>query len=468
MMGYMEMWDSEETGEDKRRQIKSARNSGKHILNMLTNLLEFSRLQQNSAKLHFSRFNLTELMEDIVSMFRPLTEEKELGLEFENVAPVPLYVESDPMILKQILTNVVSNAVKYTMEGNITLRLEYNGQLIFTIIDSGIGMDMEDVPEIFKPFSRMQNPLKAEGSGFGLYVTKGLVKLLKGYIMVSSEKGRGTSVTITLPIQQITGDAIAGDTKNELPLKGNDASMKKGEKLQRILLFEDDIALGNMIKEYLVRNGYNVELCSDPSDINTFRKTISLFHIVFTDMQMTKISGTDILRMIRKEDANIPVWLMTAHDDYTTERAVAEGFSGLIRKPIRMSELTEIVSAGTKVRQQEKNRDGEEFPQLAALFGDDSETIRDILSGFVESSETEMQRLEELIDKGAFEEAQQLCHKIYPFLYQLDAEHLCITLRKMDRLRGESESAYPEWKEDLEKTIGEIREFAEGIRKKYL
>jgi signal transduction histidine kinase len=92
MMGYMEMWDSEESDENKKRQLQSARNSGKHILNMLTNLLEFSRLQQNSAKLHYSQFNLIELMEDITRMFQPLTDEKSLDLKLENLDSSPLYI----------------------------------------------------------------------------------------------------------------------------------------------------------------------------------------------------------------------------------------------------------------------------------------------------------------------------------------------------------------------------------------
>ncbi len=95
--------------------------------------------------------------------------------------------------------------MKYTLQGGVVIRLQNKDQLVFTVSDSGIGMDSNELPEIFKPFSRMQNPLKAEGSGFGMYVTKGLVDLLKGTIAVTSEKGKGTCVTITLPIRQVSG-----------------------------------------------------------------------------------------------------------------------------------------------------------------------------------------------------------------------------------------------------------------------
>lgn len=346
MMGYMELWDSEENDEDKKRQLHSARSSGKHILNMLTNLLEFSRLQQNSAKLYNSQFNLIELMDDVISMFQPLTEEKSLSLTFENRTSSLLYIETDHTLLKQILTNVVSNAVKYTLQGGITIRLEEQGQLLFTIIDSGVGMDANELPEIFKPFSRMQNPLQTEGSGFGMYVTKGLVELLKGNIEVTSKKGEGTSVVITLPFQRVSDKVINGEENPEL--SGSSKRAPSNLPFKKILLFEDDLPLGNMISEYLTRNGYKATLCNHPDNVNRFLKEVSQFDIVFTDMHMSQITGTDILYKIRKKGSRIPIWLMTADDDYTMERALSEGFSGLVRKPINMSRLTDILSKGEK------------------------------------------------------------------------------------------------------------------------
>ncbi|MFA7493839.1 MAG: hybrid sensor histidine kinase/response regulator [Proteiniphilum sp.] len=456
MMGYMELWDSEENDEDKKRQLQSARSSGKHILNMLTNLLEFSRLQQNSAKLYYSQFNLIEMMNGIISMFQPLTEEKSLSLTFENRTSSLLYIETDHTLLKQMLTNVVSNAIKYTLRGGITVRLEDQGQLVFTVIDSGIGMDANELPEIFKPFSRMQNPLKTEGSGFGMYVTKGLVELLKGNIEVTSKKGRGSSVVITLPLRRLSDMAVNGEGNPEL--SGSDKTAPSDIPFKKILLFEDDLSLGNMIREYLARNGYKAALCNHPDDVDGFLKEISQFDIVFTDMHMSQITGTDILRKIREKENRIPVWLMTAHDDYTTERALSEGFSGLVRKPINMSRFTDILSKGEKIQ----------FPQLSTLFQGDEEAIKDILTGFVDSANKDMDTLESYIEQEAFEKAQQLAHRIYPFFNQLDAGHLCVVLHKMDRLRGEGESAYPNWKEELLKTIEEIRKFSVDIRENYL
>ncbi|MDR0421943.1 MAG: response regulator [Proteiniphilum sp.] len=485
IMGYMEMWDAEEKDADRKRQLQSARNSGRHILNMLTNLLEFSRLQQKSGTPHPCRFNLTALLEDLIRMFRPFTEEKALELTFDNRADSPLYMETDYTLLKQILTNIVSNAVKYTDCGGVVIALQCREESpVITVTDSGTGMDAGELPEIFQPFLRMKNPLKAEGSGLGMYVTKGLVDLLKGKIEIASEKGRGTCVTLTLPHGRASGQPPH--------LSADSHPAQKAAHYRKILIFEDDLPLGNMIREFLTRSGYRVKLCSRHLDVKGFLRIVTLFDIVFTDMQMTGITGMDILREIRKKDVRIPVWLMTAHGDYTRERACSEGFSGLIEKPVRMSALTDILAtpkvprdnplpSGSEVPPEEEvvvveeaaaeevtNRFEREFPRFYAFFQGDEQAIREILSHFVRSVEKDMDALTAYIEEGNFEKAQQLSHRIHPFFGQLDADRLCTALHKMDRLREEGEPAYPDWKEKLTDTIAEIRLFADSIRENHL
>lgn len=472
IMGYMEMWDSDENEDDKKRQIRSARNSGMHILNMLTNLLEFSRLQQKTGKLHYSSFNVIELIEDICQMFQPLTDEKSLSLKFENQVSSPMYIRTDHTVLKQILTNIVSNAVKYTLQGGITIGLRHDEQFVFTVTDTGIGMDQDDIPIIFKPFSRMQNPLKAEGSGFGLYVTKGLVDLFNGKIEIHSERGKGTSVAVSLPIE-VSNEANPELNNNSKSANSSIQKPASGEiRHKKILLFEDDHSLGNMIMEFLKRKGHKAKLCYSPEEVNGFLRVVSDYDIVFTDMQMEQITGTDILRRVREIDNRIPVWLMTAHGDYTSQRALLEGFSGLIRKPIKMQELLDAVPSGDQTDNYPHNKSEkateEKFPQLAAMFGNDTDAIKEILSDFVSSIYQDMDALQGLVENEDIIKAQQLCHRIYPFLCQLDADDICRPLQRMDHSRGLEKSAYPEWKEELIESIAAIRDYANDIERNWL
>ncbi len=458
MMGYMEMWQGGKISESKKRQIQSAQNSGKHILSMLTNLLEFSRLERNSGELHNSRFELIELIDEIIRMFKPLTEGKKLDIEFENLVKSPFYVETDHTVLKQILVNVISNAVKYTIKGRINIKLSYDKNLIFNITDTGIGMNESDIQEIFKPFSRIKNPLKAEGSGFGMYVTQGLVHSLKGEIKIQSKKDEGTCVTIELPLHPL--EKALDENKNN--------TADKDKIYNKILIFEDDTALGNLIKEYLLQNEFKIKVCQDSNDVDGFINHISLFDIVFTDMQMLNITGNDILHKIREKNPEIPVWLMTAYDDYNTEKALSEGFNGFIKKPIQMSNFIEILTGEKHSNLKGTASFDEKFPQLVSLFGDDTETIKKILSTFVTTVYRDTESLTELIKSSDFQGAQRLCHKMHPFINQIDAQHLCDVLIKMDSLRGQEETAYPNWKEDALQSVEEIREFADEIEKEYL
>lgn len=484
IMGYMEIWDSEVKDHTRKKQIKSALNSGQHILSMLSNLLEFSRLEQKTAVLQKSSFNLIELIEDILNMFRPFTYDKNIELEFITSTSTPFYIETDYTVLKQIFTNIISNSVKYTINGNIKVELKQSSinNIILKVTDTGVGIELDDQSKIFKPFSRTPNPLKAEGSGFGLYVTKGLTETLNGEIKLTSEKNKGTQVIINLPIEQIK-DFIPDESLSKYNILDNE------RKYNKVLIFEDDIPLGNLIKEFLKQKGFKIKLCNNSRDIKGFIRLVSDFDIVFTDMQLVDISGTEILNEIRKINKEIPVWLMTANDEYNNQKTVMEGFNGLISKPIKMSMLIDILNSdyiNIKNETDDSIKDKkaiinvsqlnngslisleERFPQLFSMFGEDTVSIKEILLNFVESTAEDTDILSKLVKEGKFVEAQHICHKIHPFLSQLGASHLTTNLIKMDKLRGNNESLYPDWKKDITKSISEIKRFSENIKTDYL
>lgn len=475
IMGYMEIWDAEVISETVKRQLKSARNSGRHILSLLTNLLEFSRLEQRTVELKLSTFDLIELIDEILSMFRPFTDDKGLALSFNYNITSPYYIESDYTALKQILINIISNAVKYTLKGSVEVNVDESSDnvLLIKIKDTGVGISNSDITKIFKPFSRVENSSKSEGSGFGLYVTKGLTESLNGDITMSSEKGVGTNVLIKLPVKRVE-NFIPEDVDDSFNID------QREKKYSKILIFEDDISLGNLIKEFLIQKGFKVKLCNNPRDINGFIRVIDSFDIVLTDMQMIESSGTEILYDIRQNNSDIPVWLMTANHEYSNDKAELEGFSGLIKKPIQMNMLLntlygsqnkkEIYSEEVESNELTLNGNSisEKFPKLASMFGNDQESIKGILADFVENSEKDNKKLEEFIKNNQFKEAQEICHKIHPFYSQLDAEYLTFSLRKMDSLRVKDESSYPQWKEEVTQNLDQIREFTVSIRENYL
>ena len=455
IMGYLEIWKQNEVEGSKIKQLKSAQNSAQHILSMLTNLLEFSRLEQNKAVLHNSIFNLSETMNEIIEMLLPLTDETKLKVELKFIPGDSFWIKTDYTILKQILINVISNALKYTSHGSVEIKAEYNNGLIFTIEDTGTGMTDSELKEIFKPFSRASSLSTTEGSGFGMYVTKGLIQALNGSINIESEKERGTRVRITIPIH---------------PLEN--INMEKGEPSEksniynRILILEDDIPLGRLITEYLNQKGYIADLSSNPEEINNSIEKISDYKIVFTDMEMTYINRKQSLLRIREKNTEIPFWLMTANDDYTNERALSEGFNGLIKKPVQLANVINILSE-QKDNYTKEYKPISSFSSLTEFLGDDEESIKSILSTFVTSVYKDIEKLTKEIELSNFEGAQQICHKMHPFISQMGAEYLCGVLLKMDSLRGKGYSSFPEWESELQKSVNDIKAYADKIKEEY-
>lgn len=456
MMGYMDLWRAEETDVSKRRQLQSALNSGQHILTMLTNLLEYSRLEKQAFRPKESVFNISELCRNIIEMFHPLANEKRITLHYANLVGDGCFVQSDYTAVKQVLSNIVSNAVKYTVDGGVELLLEEKeGKIQFVVSDSGVGIDTAKTENAFRPFSRMDNPVSVEGSGFGLYVTKGLVDAMGGCIGITSQKGKGTTVIVIMPLKKAT----VPETRNLTPVSGRP---------KKILIFEDDDSLAHVLVEMIRRMGHKAELCSYRDLPAT---NISLFDFIFTDMEMGEVTGTDILQTIRETDGKIPVWLLTAHGDITDSDARKVGFSGLITKPVTISALENIVLLPANLAGNEKNNgeENDEFPSLSALFEGDSESINDILRHFITTAEEDLAQLQVALQKSDFAKTRQICHKILPFLMQLGSPRIQIQApQKMNQLKDGEEAQYPGWQTEIKAFATNLHDFVHWIRRDYL
>lgn len=386
ILGYLEI--REQQGED----IKSMQNSAMHISSLLENLLEFSRLERGSLSISPTNFSLNEAGTEICQMFLPLAESKNLTF---TCASDKVRINSDSMKIKQIIINLVSNAIKYTKAGEVALLLEHkNNQLCISVKDTGAGIPADKLNEIFEPFSRVEsNNVLANGTGLGLYVVKGLVDLLGGTLQVKSEVGKGTEVTIHIHCDKAFYE------------------IQKGAK--KIAIFEDDPVMTDVVTGMLLKLGHKVV----ESDYN----------IILTDMEMGEITGLDVLSAAE----DIPVILMTGHSDITAEKAHELGFDGFLSKPFTIDALREIFGEGENV--------------IDDFMGDDNEEIMEI---FRTSTAENFKTLTEALNESDFKKAQAVCHKILPMFVQLG--YPVAELRSMDAQRG---NAYENWKIDVEKIL---------------
>ena len=461
IMGNLELMDN--TGNEK--EAVSIQQSAEHILTLLSNLLEFSSLEQGMLKIEKSQFHVRQLCEETASMFRPIAQKKNLQFEVDNQIPKNLYANSDALKIKQIISNLISNAIKYTIEGNVSFiaSLE-NGDLLIRIKDSGIASDKLD--EIFKPFVRTDDGTRlSEGTGYGLSVVKGLVDLMEGNIEVASELGKGSLFTVNLPIEteMIDDAAHTGSTDGKHDLIPNPVSEK------RILIIDDDDTLLTVVSNMIGRLGHQVLFSRSKSELDDVLQHTDTFDYVLTDREMGALSGNDILKLFKKADPSKPVYLMTARMDYDTEKARSEGFDGFLQKPFKIKDLEALFGKHQWIEDTADSASFTDFPELCEMMAGDEAAIRGVLTVFAQSTADHLVALNECVEKNDFATAHKLCHKMLPMFIQLQQEQSIPFLSRMNESKGTSRGAkaYPRWKDDAIQFMAEADALIELLADKY-
>ncbi len=390
ILAYLEL----KTGESD--DITNMQHAAKHILAMLENLLEYSSLEQGTLQLTLTDVDISQLEKETVDIFKPLAAAK--GLQLQHEAD-ERRIRTDVMKIRQIIINLISNAIKYTPEGKMDVKLCYDdNKLIIRVNDTGAGIPADKLAEIYKPFTRIEsNNALAHGSGFGMYVVKGLVDLLGGTIHIESEtgSGSGTMVEVTIPVEP---------AKNVI-----------SHTSRKIKVYEDDKMTAELVCRMLKQLGHQV---------------VEQDHdIILTDMEMGEISGLDILH----HAGDVPVILMTGRGDFSAAKATEQGFTGFIAKPFTLNDMRTVFGEA------DNHKDEDSF-----LIADDEE----IMTLFRNSTAENQALLQQAVEKEDFNSAQAICHKMLPMFAQLGYE--TEALKRMDAGRGK---AYEGWQEDVKQII---------------
>ena len=452
IMGNVELMDKSKN----EKEFSSIQQSADHILNLLTNLLEFSSLEQGKLKVSNEAFNLRQLCDETAEMFEPIARHKNLQFIYEPSIEEDCTILSDRLKIKQILSNLISNGVKYTLEGSVTFKARMGRNLIvFDITDTGVGIPSDKLEEVFKPFVRIETYNQfAEGSGYGMSVVKGLVDLLGGQIQIESEVDKGSHFEVRIPVGVVESSPEA---KEELV---------DNKKSLNILIIDDDNTLLSVIDTMLHRLGHQAIPCRSKSDVEGAVAQIADYDYILTDREMGALTGNDILHIFKEADANKPVILMTGRIEYTNEKAKKEGFDGFLQKPFNLKQL-ESLFGSVATSENEEDTAFPDFPAFSEMMGNDKEAMTDILTVFVQSTANDLVSMNTLIEQSDFVEMQALCHKMLPMFIQLERD--TTFLAKMNTMRGkdETEEDYPNWKEDATQFMAQTDELMDLLAEKY-
>ena len=453
ILGNVELMDK--TSNEK--EFESIQQSADHILNLLNNLLEYSSLEQGKLQIHHESFNLRQLCDETSEMFRPIAKHKNLDFVYEPDMEEDSFILSDRLKIKQILSNIISNGIKYTLEGSVCFKARIGRNLVvFDITDTGVGIPPDKLEDVFKPFVRIETYNQfAEGSGYGMSVVKGLVDLLGGEIHIESEVGKGTHFEVRIPV---------GNVEKPIEEDGEVNSDKK--KSLNILVIDDDNTLLSVIDTMLHRLGHQAIACRSKNDIESAIAQIHDYDYVLTDREMGALTGNDILHLFKEADPDKPVILMTARIEYSNEIAKEEGFDGFLQKPFNLKQL-ESLFGSVAAAESEQEIAFPDFPSFSEMMGNDRPSMTDILSVFVKSTSDDLMTMNALIEASDFIEMQALCHKMLPMFTQLERDTTFLSKMNGMRGKGDTEESYPNWKEDAIQFMSQADELLDLLAEKY-
>lgn len=425
--------------QDKRQlfYLENMKSSAHHLLELVTSLLDYHRLEAGKMDLHPVAFNPHQLLETIYTSFLPLAEKKNLRLELTDKLKPNLTLEGDPFRIRQIVENLLSNALKFTAKGSITLHADYQGnQFTFSITDTGCGMTPQEQERIFQAFTRLRSAQGQEGFGLGLSITKKLVELLQGKINIESIPEKGSTFRVSMPLPSISN-----------PSKNKEEHLSPAHTLHILLIDDDRIQLN--LTEAMLRNLLNsqahIQCCEQPEELFELIRQQS-FDILFTDIQMPAMNGFELLSELRKlpikQAQQIPVIAITARSDMDESYFQEQGFAGCLHKPFSQSDLLQILQyclsapAPIHLKQETKSvsspKGNYNFSPLTAFSEDDKEAAREIIQIFIQETQKSMQALQNALSGGNIQDISAISHKLLPTLTMIEAKDIIPSLQQLE------------------------------------
>ena len=447
IMGYTELLSRLTEDERQRFYLDNMKSSSEHLLKLVSDLLDFHRLDLNKAEVNRVTFNPSQLFDEIYVSFEPLTAAKGLALQCHVVPELNGRYISDPLRLRQIVNNLLSNAVKFTQKGEISLTASYDSsKLTIAIADTGKGMASEDRERIFQEFTRLSGAQGEEGFGLGLSIVKKLVTLLEGTIDVQSTLGKGSCFTVTLPLYPV-GKSIAESesTESENADTTEGAAAIPPMKVIRVLLIDDDKIQLNLTAAMLKQHGIDAVCCEQLEQLIEQLRS-SVFDVLLTDIQMPAINGFDLVKLLRASNIpqakTIPVIAVTARSEMDKAALHEHGFAGCLHKPFTVKELLMTVNEGQLSADEAHITEdmataGINFSALTAYSEDDPEAASSIIQTFIEETGKNIERMQQALNDKEVDGIAAMAHKLLPLFTMIGVDEAIPLLEWLEVQRGQ-------------------------------
>lgn len=343
IIGAIEILSCENLSDDGNQIIDIVKRSGSHLLNLVNDLLDYTKLNEGKFSLNIRPFNLKEVMADIREICLPQAKAKNLSLTIVYPENVLVAFQGDPTRVKQIIMNLVSNAIKFTQEGFVIIRTFLRSQdrescqLHIEVEDSGIGISPENTGSLFDEFTQVDNTMTRTqgGTGLGLAISQKLAKLMNGELKVNSVQEQGSVFTLDIKLPYIeTAPSHSTSSLNDYKIN------------EKFLVADDNLENQTLLRTMLVKAGGTVTLVKNGQEAFELCHN-EKFDVILMDLQMPVINGLKASEIIRKEsnlNQNTPIIAVTGHSTgYIQEKCEEIGINGFLAKPYAFENLYHLL-----------------------------------------------------------------------------------------------------------------------------
>lgn len=353
VLGFTHLLQQQPMNEKSREYVAAIQHAGENLLDIINDILDISKIESGMMRLEPVSFSLHGMLHSLELMFQPKAQEKKLELSVSLDTEVPDIIYGDVMRLTQVLVNLINNAIKFTSQGKVEVKVsrintsaENGVRLLFTVSDTGIGIAPEKLSSIFDRFNQAEADItrKFGGTGLGLAIVRQLVELQHGHVTVESEPGKGSTFKVELPYT--LGELLPDSGENYSYSQDNFALPQQPD--IRLLVAEDNKMNQNLLRHLLGNRQLHYQL------VNNGQEALSAlsrqhFDLVLMDLQMPEMDGYTATKKIREElQSNIPIIAMTAHAmSGEREKCLQAGMNEYLAKPIREGELYRMIQVFT-------------------------------------------------------------------------------------------------------------------------
>ena len=431
ILGYADLLMDPSLGvSDRQNYLAVIRRSGEHLLGLINDILDLSKIEAGKLSLEMGRSSVVALLADVASMMRPRAAQRGNSLAVDYLGSLPETILTDAARLRQALVNLVGNAVKFTENGSVRILVSFSAEALdgqpavrIDVIDTGIGIQREMLPELFKPFTQADEATsrKFGGTGLGLAISRHIAEMLGGCLTAQSEPGKGSTFTLTVPTGDLKGVPMLQCPSETSCQAADDSPPVPTQSLAgvRVLLAEDGFDNRQLIQTVLRQAGALVEVAEN-GRIAVAKAQAETFDVILMDINMPEMDGYEATRLLRSRGYEGPILALTANAMAgDSQRCLEAGCNDHLTKPIDRPRLIRAIAQHAATWRAAAPGEPPRTPDPAAddtvpLMSDlaDDPEIAPILDAFVNRLGEQVLGMRDALAQGRWEELQRLAHNL--------------------------------------------------------